>query len=309
VMLTNHYDMKYSDVLKLMDGDYLIVFKSESQIRKLIEGDDNKSNYNIILGIDNPIQGIVKDDFDAILIFAIVNNQLITIDDVTDLRGLMITLNQNEINNFYGQLTLASDVFNMNVKLPMNRDYIACEQYIHDKLMVHFTDQGIGGMRGVIDTSHHMQRDIGPNSVWHDLLFNSPIDHYFKQLFGGNRHDKQQSLMKHMTPKCNVVELSNEYYVECDVPGMNKQSLSITFSNGNLEIEGNREKKKEHVDNEGHVYHSEVSYGNYYRQIYLPKSMNVNSKDLKAKYENGVLCIRVPIPQDQRSQNNRIMIE
>jgi len=114
----------------------LLIFKEESQIYQIVE----EKNHEICLGIDYNIEGIVKDDYDAILCYQIINHELCPIDNnINLLRGCCITLNDTEMKSFYGNNKItAHDVYCGTAKMPINGDYLKAEQYMHSKLMTNF---------------------------------------------------------------------------------------------------------------------------------------------------------------------------
>jgi len=155
-------------------------------------------------------------------------------------------------------------------------------------------------------------------SLWNEM-FDSPIDRMFKTFLGDdydtplslmnrNNNDMNLGLMNNLPSfKANMVEKQNEYQIQADLPGINKQDLNITYKDGTLEIEGKRDHKEEWDDND--IHHSEVEYGSFYRSFYLPKSQNINVKDLKAQYNNGVLNIHIPKDKQQDNTHYRVNIE
>jgi len=126
------------DKLKSFESDFLLLFKEESQIYDLIE----EKKRQICLGIDYNIEGIAKDDFDAILCFQILNNELCQIEDVNFLRGCIIRINNSEMQPFYGDKSVsAHDIYYGKVELPNNSDYSKAISYISSKFMLHFTER------------------------------------------------------------------------------------------------------------------------------------------------------------------------
>ncbi len=91
-------------------------------------------------------------------------------------------------------------------------------------------------------------------------------------------------------PKVNVVEVDKDYQIQAELPGMTEKDFEVSIEDGILELSG--EKKEAHQD-EGSCYSiQEVYTGKFQRQFHLPKG--VNSKGIKAQFENGLLSLRIP---------------
>jgi HSP20 family protein len=174
-----------------------------------------------------------------------------------------------------------------------------------------------------MQSNRNMNRNMNRrnrNYNYNDDMFDSPIERVFKSFLGDdydnmslmNRNNNNMGLSMGLnTPsfRANMIEKPNEYQVHADLPGMNKQDMNITFKEGTLEIEGKRESKVDEWDEKHQVHHKEVEYGTFYRSFYLPKSQNVNIKDVKAQYNNGVLNVHVPKDKQQDTQQYRVNVE
>lgn len=100
------------------------------------------------------------------------------------------------------------------------------------------------------------------------------------------------------TFKVDVQEKGDEYIVEAELPGVNKEQIALDLNDGRLNISVNRE---EEIKEENKNYiHRERRYRSMSRSIYLD---HVKSENIKAKLDNGVLNIRVP--KMEGSQNKR----
>jgi len=102
-------------------------------------------------------------------------------------------------------------------------------------------------------------------------------------------------------PPMNMWVENNTLYCEIFVPGMNKDDLELSLTEDTLTISG----KYSSPWKEGQTptfYSYEYPFGSFYRQVSLPFS--VNTQQVNAKYENGVLRVQVPLvtstPQGHR---------
>ncbi|MEY8442378.1 Hsp20/alpha crystallin family protein [Lactobacillaceae bacterium 24-114] len=106
--------------------------------------------------------------------------------------------------------------------------------------------------------------------------------------------------------KTDVESDDKGYTVKIDMPGFDKKNIHISYSNNVLTVTGDRDTFDDHDDKEGHILHSERLYGQMSRQYRLP---GVNRKEIKAKYNDGVLTISLPKIQEESDDNSRIEIE
>ena len=88
----------------------------------------------------------------------------------------------------------------------------------------------------------------------------------------------------------DVVEDEGEFVVKASLPGMTADDIDITFTDGNLTIQG--EIKKETSTEEATYHLTERFYGKLYRQIRLPAE--VDADNIQAHFENGVLTLTLP---------------
>lgn len=97
----------------------------------------------------------------------------------------------------------------------------------------------------------------------------------------------------------------NTLVVKAEVPGINPEDdVDITLVGNQLSIGVRREEKSEHKDKEG--YHSEFRYGTFSRSVTLPTG--VTQDDVHAAYRDGVLEVRVPLPEEPVPGSRKIPI-
>lgn len=106
--------------------------------------------------------------------------------------------------------------------------------------------------------------------------------------------------------KTDVTEDDKNYTVKIDMPGFDKKDIHINYANDILTVTGHRDTLDDDGDKDGNVLHSERRYGQMSRQYRLP---DVNKKDIKAQYKNGVLIITLPKMDETDDDENHIDIE
>jgi HSP20 family protein len=93
--------------------------------------------------------------------------------------------------------------------------------------------------------------------------------------------------------------------VKAEVPGIDPdKDVDITLAGNELRIDVRHEEKSEHKDKRG--YRSEFRYGTFSRTISLPSM--VDEKDIRASYTDGVLEVRVPVPEESGNQSRKIPV-
>lgn len=91
-------------------------------------------------------------------------------------------------------------------------------------------------------------------------------------------------------PTVDVNETAETIQVRAEIPGMEKDQISIDVQGNSLILSG--EKKHEAEKKEQNVHWKECSYGKFTRQIVLPAE--VDTTNATAEYKNGVLDITLP---------------
>lgn len=89
--------------------------------------------------------------------------------------------------------------------------------------------------------------------------------------------------------KVNLKETEDMVYVEAEVPGFEKEDISILLADTTLSISA--EKKESHEHNEGYIYR-ESSQTKLQRSVLLP--FEVDAEKIKAYYNAGILRIDIP---------------
>ena len=110
-----------------------------------------------------------------------------------------------------------------------------------------------------------------------------------------------------LDPWLRVEEYQEEGFlvVRAEVPGIDpERDVEITVTGSQLNIGVRREEKSEHKGKHG--YRSEFRYGTFSRTVTLPPG--VNQDYVQATYHDGVLEVRIPIPEEPSSESRKIPI-
>ena len=92
-----------------------------------------------------------------------------------------------------------------------------------------------------------------------------------------------------LTAPVDVIDEGDKLRVVADLPGFEKNDISVYIEDGDLVVKAERSEEKEE---KGKSYiRRERSYGQVYRRIPLPS--DIDEEKIKARYNNGVLEIEI----------------
>lgn len=131
-------------------------------------------------------------------------------------------------------------------------------------------------------------------STWH-----RDIDDLFGRVFG--RDDNSNANWTNLVPRMETYRKDNEYVVKIDLPGVNPNDVNVHTEANLLTITGERKGEEKGPE------YRETFYGKFERQIALPQG--VEAEKIAARYEHGVLEIRVPLPATLVGRKVPIQIE
>jgi HSP20 family protein len=106
-------------------------------------------------------------------------------------------------------------------------------------------------------------------------------------------------------PAVEIKERGNDLVVCADLPGLTKDDVKVEFTDQGLVIRG--ERKREHEETKAGWHRSERSYGEFYRTIPLPEG--VNADRAQAQFKDGVLEVKVPLPESAQHKAREIPIK
>ncbi|MFV1957067.1 MAG: Hsp20/alpha crystallin family protein [bacterium] len=107
-----------------------------------------------------------------------------------------------------------------------------------------------------------------------------------------------------LTPAVDLVDTKDDVIVKVELPGIKKEDVDITLSDGLLTIKG--EKKVENEEKEGSRYYFERRYGSFTRAIALPAK--VKPDKIKAKFTDGVLEVKLPKAEEEKTREIKIAL-
>ena len=91
--------------------------------------------------------------------------------------------------------------------------------------------------------------------------------------------------------KTDVRETENSYELDIDLPGFKKDEVNVELKDGYLTISAAKGLDKDQEDKKGKYIRQERYAGACSRSFYVG---DVESKDISAKYEDGILKLTLP---------------
>ena len=120
--------------------------------------------------------------------------------------------------------------------------------------------------------------------------FSSEVNRLFDTLF--QPADRSQRWV----PAMDLVEADDHFVLKADLPGLGEDEVSIEVQDNVLTIAG--ERKTEHERKEKGFYRLERSFGRFSRSLTLPEGVNADA--INASFENGVLEVSIPKPEERK---------
>lgn len=143
--------------------------------------------------------------------------------------------------------------------------------------------------------NHHTQKHNRHNghSHLHRRMHFSPAQELLHRLYPDlpdyNYADSgEKKIDADWIPDVDISENSNSLNINIDLPGVEKEDISLKIENSVLILQG--ERHSEFIDKTDRNYCCERKYGKFMRYIELPDSVDQNN--VNPDFKNGVLKIR-----------------
>ena len=127
--------------------------------------------------------------------------------------------------------------------------------------------------------------------------FSSEVNRIFNTLFdvgaGGDRR---------WVPATDLLEKDDHFVLRADLPGLSEDDVSIEVQDNTLTVSG--ERKAEHEEHNRGWYRLERSFGRFSRSLTLPEGVDPDA--VTAKFDRGVLEVRIPKPEERKPRRVQI---
>ena len=152
---------------------------------------------------------------------------------------------------------------------------------------------------------------FGGRSNPFDMLrrLDEDVDRLFQQIWGGGRslmRGRGADAPSMWMPQVEVREEGGRLHVCADLPGLKKEDVKLSVQGDQLVLQGERQSSREEGQQGGSFYHTERSYGSFYRTIPLPEG--VDPQTAQAEFKDGVLDVTFDAPRTPQPQSRQIDI-
>src|SRR5215211_2901294 len=127
--------------------------------------------------------------------------------------------------------------------------------------------------------------------------FSREVDRLFDAFFAPTERESRR-----WVPAIDLVEADDHFVLKADLPGLSEEDVSIEVQDGNLTISG--ERSAEHESHERGWYRIERSFGSFNRSLTLPDGVDADA--ITARFDRGVLEVRIPKPEERKPRRVEI---
>ncbi len=92
------------------------------------------------------------------------------------------------------------------------------------------------------------------------------------------------------SPLADITETEEAFHIKAELPGVKKEDVDVSLSNGVLTLKGERKTEEETKDEKQHRI--ERFHGTFTRRFDLPD--NIEASAITAEYVDGVLNLSIP---------------
>jgi len=124
------------------------------------------------------------------------------------------------------------------------------------------------------------------------------MNHLFDRFFEG-RGSKANT---RWIPAMDLVETEDHLVLRGDLPGLTEDDVEIEIKDNVLTVSG--ERKADNEETNGGFYRVERSFGRFSRSLTLPR--RIDADKVEAKFDNGVLEVRIPKPEETKTTRVQI---
>ncbi len=146
--------------------------------------------------------------------------------------------------------------------------------------------------------------------LWSNNDIFDEMDNFFNDgFFGGSCRAPQSARQLDSTSslmRTDVIEKENAYQLEAELPGFNKEDISIDLKNDTLTIKASHNENKDEKDENGRYIRRERRSSSYERSFHVE---GLKPEDIVAQYRNGILTVHIPKKEAIPEKEEAVKIE
>ena len=131
------------------------------------------------------------------------------------------------------------------------------------------------------------------------------INRIFNDSFGRSRDPDDEVSLYDWRPPVDIYETNEGIVLKVELPGVNKDDVSVEVKENVLTLKGERLLDPEIKDE--HYYRKERSFGKFNRSFSLQEPIKPDL--IKAGFKDGVLTVEVPRPEEERPKQITVNID
>ena len=131
------------------------------------------------------------------------------------------------------------------------------------------------------------------------------INRIFNDSFGRSRDLDDEVSLYDWRPPVDIYETSDGIVLKIELPGINKEDVSVEVKDNVLTLKGERLLDPEIKDD--HYYRKERSFGKFNRSFSLQEPITPDL--IKAGFKDGVLTVEIPRPEEEKPKQITVNID
>ena len=124
----------------------------------------------------------------------------------------------------------------------------------------------------------------------------TPFSRLFNDFFTPLNWSGELEAAEAYLPAVDIYEKENQIYINAELPGISKEDIHLDVKGRLLTLRGESNSDNEAKDQNS--YRRERRYGKFERTFNL--AFEIDPEKVEAKYENGVLSLLIPRPEEQK---------
>lgn len=134
------------------------------------------------------------------------------------------------------------------------------------------------------------------------LRIQDEMNRLFNNFVRSTEADREQTMW---SPQVDIFESDDEISVTVEIPGMEKEDVTVSIQDNVLTLKG--EKKQDTESKDKNFHRVERAYGSFERSFSLPSTIQTDR--VKATAKDGVLTIALPKAEEAKPKEIAIAVK